>query len=192
MTTRLTLVCHASTDAMRTAAFPLAEALDPRGVAKAAELATEFPQVGMALTSPALRARQTAAALQLNATIDPGLRDIDLGRWAGHTLSDVEAREPDAIGAWLTQADAAPHGGESVTDLLDRVAPWLEARHRQSGRILAVTHQAIIRSAVVLAIGAGPAAFWRIDIAPLCRVSLSGNGGRWTLRAILPPGADPV
>jgi broad specificity phosphatase PhoE len=188
MSVRLTLVCHAATSAVRAAAFPLDEPLEPQGEAKAMALAPAIRGVDTALTSPALRARQTASALGLGATVDPALRDIDLGRWAGRTFDDVQGAEPGAVGLWTGQADAAPHGGESVPDLLRRVIPWFDGLGRQTGRIVAVTHPAVIRAAVMLAIDAGPNAFWRIDIAPLCRVTLAGNGARWTLRSIIPLG----
>jgi broad specificity phosphatase PhoE len=186
MSVRLTLICHAATSAVREAAFPDDEPIDPQGHAKAATLAAALRRVDAASTSPALRAKQTAAALELEATVDPALRDVDLGHWAGRSFADVQEIEPEALAAWTSLADAAPHGGESVIALLERVAGWLDTLGRQDGRIVAVTHPAVIRAAIVSAIDAKPMSFWRIDIAPLCRVSLQGNTGRWTLRSIIP------
>ncbi|MGD0431049.1 MAG: histidine phosphatase family protein [Acetobacteraceae bacterium] len=188
MAVRLLMVSHASTDAVRDAAFPLDEPLDTGGEAKARALAASLRRVDAAWSSPALRARQTAVALGLDAATDPVLRDIDLGRWAGQSFDAVRSSEPDAVEKWITNTDAAPHGGESIADLLGRVGPWLEALRaqegRQEGRIVAVSHPAVIRAAVILAIDAKPTAFWRIDIAPLCRVSLRGTHAGWTLRSI--------
>jgi broad specificity phosphatase PhoE len=180
----LTLISHASTRAVRDAAFPMDEPLDPQGRAKAAALAADRRRVDVALTSPALRTRQTAEALQLDATVDPALRDIDLGRWAGLVLSEIQGTEPDAVADWISKTDAAPHGGESVVDVLERIAPWLSSLSRGAKHVVAVTHPAVIRAAVILAIDAKPASFWRIDVAPLCRVRLSGNGFRWNLQSI--------
>ena len=179
MSTRLTLICHAATRATHTASFPLDEPAEPISLAKASRLAVAPDQT---LTSPALRARQTADAMGLTADIDDALRDIDLGSWAGQTLGDIQAAEPHAVAAWIADPDAAPHGGESVAGLLLRMAPWLQAQ--RGSRVVAVTHAAVIRAAILLAIDAGPASFWRIDIAPLCRVELRGDGQRWTLRGI--------
>jgi broad specificity phosphatase PhoE len=184
MSARLTLICHASTSAVRNAAFPLDEPLDAQGHEKATALAFNPGSADVAWTSPALRARQTAAALRLDAMPDPVLRDVDLGCWAGRSFAEVQAVEPEAILAWTRKADAAPHGGESVIDLLERVSPWLDVIRREDRRIVAVTHAAVIRAAVILAIDANPHSFWRIDVAPLCRVRLSGTGPRWTLQAI--------
>ena len=192
MSVRLTMICHGSTSAVREAAFPADEPLDPQGQARAAELASAIRGVDAAWTSPALRAVQTAAALQLTATVEPALRDIDLGRWAGHGFSDIQDSEPEGIAVWLGRSDAAPHGGESVETLLQRVSGWLDALQQEdplqkkAGRVVAVTHPAVIRAAIVLGIDAKPMSFWRIDIAPLCFVRLQGSGNRWTLRSIVP------
>jgi len=184
MSVRLTLICHGSTSAVRDVVFPLDEPLDAPGCAKAAALVADLGGVDVAWTSPALRARQTAAALGLDALIDPLLRDIDLGRWVGRSFSEVATAEPDSVAAWTSQPDVAPHGGESVVDLLKRIAPWLDTLRRDERRMVAVTHPAVIRAAVILAIDAGPGSFWHIDVAPLCRVRLSGNGPRWTLQSM--------
>jgi broad specificity phosphatase PhoE len=186
MRARLILVCHAATSATRSAAFPRDEAAEPQALAKASALAAKLGRIDAARTSPALRARQTAEALQLDATIEQSLRDIDLGRWTGRRLDEVGAAEPEAVAAWTTDPEAAPHGGEAVLDLLGRVASWLAENGREERRTVAVTHAAIIRAAIVLAIGAGPMSFWRIDIAPLSRVELRGQSGSWTLRSIRP------
>lgn len=186
MGVRLILISHAATSAIREVAFPADEPIDQQGQLKASAVITDLRRVDVAWTSPALRAKQTASALQLDATVDPALRDIDLGHWAGRSFADVQQAQPDAISAWISQPDSAPHGGESVTALLARVASWLDALKSHDGRVVAVTHPAVIRAAIVQAIDARPLAFWRIDIAPLCRVSLKGNLNNWTLRSIKP------
>ena len=177
----LTLVCHASTRAVRDATFPLDEPLDPQGHAKAAALASRIRRVDTAWTSPALRATQTAAALGLAAAIEPALRDIDFGRWAGRSLTEIEVGEPDAVALWITDSADSPHGGESIIELIQRVRTWLDIVAKLDGRIVAVTHPAVIRAAIIVALDANPFSFWRIDVAPLCCVRLRGNSGRWTL-----------
>jgi broad specificity phosphatase PhoE len=181
MSVMLTVISHAPTRAVRDVAFPLDEPLDLRGRAQAAALAGEIRRVDAAWTSPALRARQTADALKLSATVEPALRDIDFGSWAGHSLAEIEASDPEGAAAWLTDCGAAPHGGESITDLLHRMAAWLGSVGTTEGRIVAVTHPSVIRAVVVVALGAAPVSFWRIDGGPLCRVRLRGDAGRWTL-----------
>jgi broad specificity phosphatase PhoE len=183
MTPRLTLLCHAPTAAVRRAAFPADEPLDERGAAQAAAVAGSLGGFDSVWTSPALRARQTAAALRLSAREDVALRDCDFGRWAGRRLADLQAQEPEAVATWIDDPVAAPHGGESILDVLRRVGAWLEARREERGRSIAVTHPAVIRAAVMHVLGTPPSAFWRIDVEPLSVTDLRRNGDRWTLRS---------
>ena len=90
---RLLLIRHASTDAVRRAAFPVDEPLDDAGLAAARGLSGRLGR-GDALSSPALRARDTAAAAGLRAAIEPALRECDFGAWAGRTLAEVHEEDP--------------------------------------------------------------------------------------------------
>ena len=83
MTARLTLICHASTDAVRATAFPTDEPLDQHGKIGATGLVGRLSSVDCSWTGPELRARQTAEALELSANIEPMLRECNYGRWAG-------------------------------------------------------------------------------------------------------------
>jgi broad specificity phosphatase PhoE len=126
-------------------------------------------------------ARQTAAALSLDPIVNPPLRDCDYGRWAGRTLTDVQTEEPAKIALWLSDAKAAPHGGEALSDLFQRVAAWMNQRIPEKGRTIAVTHVAVIRAALLHVLQAPASSFWRIDIEPLSVVKLRSDGTRWTL-----------
>ncbi|MGC9671297.1 histidine phosphatase family protein [Planosporangium sp. 12N6] len=183
MGTRLVLVSHAPTAATRAAAFPDDEPLDERGLAGASAATGVFRRVAAAYSSPARRCVQTAAALGLEPEIVAALRDGDVGRWAGRTLAEVEAAAPDAVAAWLTDPVAAPHGGESVVELLTRAREWLDELPAVTGTIVAVTHPSVIRAAVVGVLASPPASFWRVDVVPLRQTVLTGGPGRWTLRA---------
>ncbi len=180
---RLLLVRHAATVATRASAFPADEALDERGLADAARLAQALPAtLGDVLTSPALRCRQTAEAAGLQApSSQPALSECDFGAWAGRTLAEVHAADEAAATAWLTDPDAAPHGGESLTGFAARVAGWLDAQATPGGRAIAVTHGGVVKAAVVRALGAPLTAFWRIDVAPLALTELHAHDGRWTV-----------
>ncbi|MEV7964422.1 histidine phosphatase family protein [Sphaerisporangium sp. NPDC088356] len=186
MTVRIVMVCHGSTEALRRAAFPLDEGLDEHGTKQVADAAHLFAPAGAesssALCGPSLRCRQTAAGLGVTAETDEGLRDCDTGHWAGRTLADLRVEDPEGMTAWLTDPAAAPHGGESVLTLVGRVAAWLESRHEAGGRVVAITHPAVIRAAVVHVLGTPPEAFWKIDAEPLSHVRLTAHGGRWRLR----------
>ena len=81
----------------------------------------------------------------------------------------------------MSDPTAAPHGGESTLALMARVSAWLDEQRKTPGRVVAVTHAAVIRAAIVHAIGATSASMPRIDIAPLSVARLSGHGDRWNL-----------
>src|SRR5208283_6119487 len=114
MATRLKLLCHASTAAVRTSAFPGDEPLDDQSMRKLARISHRFGDADRCWTSPMLGATQTADALQLDAIVEPMLRECDYGRWTGRLLSDVQAEAPDAIAQWLCEPGASPHGGETL------------------------------------------------------------------------------
>ena len=134
-----------------------------------------------AVTSPRpeQRARQTAELLGLDATTEPRLADLDCGRWRGQTLDAVAAAD---LEVWLTEPARAPHGGESIVDLTERVAGWLASLIEGSSRTVAVTHPAVIRAAILLALDIPPKSFWRIDIAPVGRTTMHYRNDGWTLR----------
>lgn len=181
---RLLLVRHAPTGATRIAAFPADEPLDPRGVADARALRGIAPGHREVLSSPALRCLQTAEAAGLDARLDPEIAECDFGSWAGSTLSEVQAADPDGAEAWMVQPEAAPHGGEPLSDFSARIAAWLEAQAQSRGPALVVTHAGVIRAAVVLALGAPLQAFWRVDAAPLALTELHADAGRWTVTRV--------
>ena len=181
MTARLTLICHGSTEAVRRAAFPRDEPLDDRGKAHAAELVAHLPRGDRCWTGAELRARQTAEALGLSASVQPMLRECDYGRWAGKTLTEIAACEPQAVDSWLNDPAAAPHGGESILDVIGRVARWLADARARDERSIAITHATIIRAAIVHVMDAPPSSFWRVDIRPLSMTQLTGSGGRWNI-----------
>jgi broad specificity phosphatase PhoE len=184
--TRMTLVSHAPTLAARSSAFPLDEPIDESATRKMLARSRGFDRGDRVWISPAVRAGQTATLLGLSGTVEPALRDSDYGRWAGRTLEDVQASEPQAVTTWLADPAAAPHGGESVIDLLRRVGSWLDDRRRDPGHAIVVTHAAIVRAAIVHALQAAPQSFWRIDIEPLSRTLLTASHNQWRLRALEP------
>jgi broad specificity phosphatase PhoE len=188
LTTRLTLIRHASSDSTRRSAFPVDEAIDPRGLEQARALAARLDRADAAWTGPSLRARQTAETLGLDATVAPELDECDFGAWRGRTLAELDDEDPVAVAAWIEDPAAAPHGGESLLALLERVRGWLDERGGDGERIVAVTHAGPIRAALVCALDAPAHAFWRLDVAPLSRTVLHAHDGRWTVRGVnLPP-----
>ncbi|WP_149183722.1 histidine phosphatase family protein [Streptomyces sp. TRM49041] len=177
MTVRLTLLAAAVAPG---AAVRFGDAALPDGRALARASSLALPPATRYRTAPSPRCRATAAALGLDAEVDDALRGLGMGAWEGRTPDEVAATDPDALAAWTTDPDAAPPDGESVTALCARAAGWLA--ELPDGRTLAVADQAFVRAAVVHALGAAPATFWRIDAEPLSVTLLTARAGRWRLR----------
>ncbi|MCT7657942.1 histidine phosphatase family protein [Mycobacterium deserti] len=178
---RLTLVSHAMTDAMAAGRFPTDEPLNAVGH-RQADASVDLGVVEKAYCGPEKRARQTADLLGLQAQIDARLADLDTGRWRGGVLSGVT---PADLVLWLTDPAQAPHGGETVVDLISRVRGWLDSLTSRRARLVAVTHPAVIRAAILVALDAPPKSFWRVDIAPVSRTVMHFRGHNWTLRSNL-------
>jgi broad specificity phosphatase PhoE len=186
VTTRLDLLAHGATAATRGARFPDDEGLEVSAVIALEALKGRLRPYAHLLTAPTRAARETAQALGFDAVFETALRDCNYGRWRGLASKDVAEREPDGFAAWLGAPFAAPHGGESVAALIERVGAWLARSLPREGATLAITHAAVGRAAIVSALGAGSSTFARIDVAPLCLVRLSGHAGRWNLVALGP------
>jgi broad specificity phosphatase PhoE len=182
---RLTLVSHGMTDAIAAGRFPADEPLNDTGRRQVEAVAgLDIRSQARQLAGPERRAVQTAQSLGLQATAEPRLADLDCGRWRGQALENIR---PEELQVWLAEPARAPHGGESIVNLIDRVAGWLASLTGKTLtyntlRTVAVTHPAVIRAVILLALDVPPKSFWRIDIAPASRTVLHFRGDRWTLR----------
>jgi broad specificity phosphatase PhoE len=217
MTVRLVLVTHAPTTATQAARFPSDEPLNERGAADAQAATGMLRRIERVYRGGELRCAQTASALGLTTAahaahaadgVEAALADWDLGVWQGHSLTELQADRPGELLAWLTDPAAAPHGGETLNQLLTRAADWLATLTDKtttdkttsdgaggSARIAAVTHPALVRAVVTHVLKAPPGSFWRIDAAPLSQTWLSYHHGRWQLREtghpLTPATAEP-
>lgn len=140
---------------------------------EATRLAGELPPVARIVTSPLRRARELARQIGNHRTlvpqVDPRLAEMDFGRWEGRRWDDIARAELDAWAADLT--GARPHGGETVAELLARVAAALDDLGRGAGPVLVVCHAGVIRAA--LAARQGPAG-WQAQIGFGCWLRLGG------------------
>jgi broad specificity phosphatase PhoE len=178
---RITFISHAPTAAVRRAAFPLDEPIEQHELEKLRSIGWIPPRVRRVYAGPERRTKQTASALGLDPIPSAELKDLDYCSWRGKSLDEVRSTDPDGVHRWLTDIDAAPHGGESIANVLARIKRWLAGQH-SSGHTLAVTHPAVIRAAVVLTLRAPAQSFWRIDIPPVSITDLRWSGGFWNLR----------
>lgn len=180
--TRITLISHASTIALRRASFPLDESLIEGEPEKIAALGWIAPQAQHIWCAPEQRTQETAKALSLTPSVSIDLGDVNYGAWRGKEIDDIQASDPEGLADWLTNVHAVPHGGESFVQLIARVGQWMD-RQTSAGHTIAVTHPAVIRAAILCTIQAPPESFWRIEIAPLSMTDLRFNGRLWTVRS---------
>lgn len=117
------------------------------------------PLVGL-FSSDLVRARRSAeivgAPHGLTPTIVPALREMDMGRWDGLTAGEIRAREPGAFADWMARVGEFPFpGGESVPDLLARVAPAFDAiaAAHAGGAVAIVAHGGPNRALLCRALG---------------------------------------
>ena len=179
---RITFISHAATLALRRASFPLDEPVVEGELEKIAVIGWVAPRAQHVWAGPEQRAQQTAKALGLAPSVAAELADVDYGAWRGKEIDELQASDPEGLAAWLTDVDAAPHGGESLVQLIARVGLWME-NQTGAGHTIAVTHPAVIRAAILCSLQAPPPSFWRIEIAPLSVIDLRFNGRLWTTRS---------
>lgn len=130
---------------------------------------------GEVLLSPALRCRQTAAALGLVGREDAALWEQDFGDWEGLEFAAL----PD-LGPLSSEALAAhrPPGGESFDDICARVQPVLTDVLADS---VVVAHAGVVRAALALVVGARALSF---AVAPLSLTRMRFQGGVWSVEFV--------
>jgi len=180
--------------------------LDGLGERQAAAVATALgdlhePRV---VTSPLIRARATARALQegLGApvTVDARWIELDYGEWDGRPLVDVA---PATWQAWRADVGFRPPGGETLAELGERVRAAMAdlAAEAVERDVVVVSHVSPIKAAVAWSLGLGDELSWRLFLAPasISRVkvgaagpSLHGFNDVAHVRALTAPGSPPA
>jgi alpha-ribazole phosphatase len=119
------------------------------------------PGVQCVSTSPLSRCRRLAQRVATHYGVplreDDRLRELNFGRWE---MQPWDALPEPELSAWMNDYVHVPcPGGESYTQLIGRVASFLESlRAQASGRVVVVTHAGVIRSAYAVLHGLAPEA----------------------------------
>ena len=175
-------VRHGETVLTPTRKFSGTGALDPElmqdGLDQAELVAEEAVKLGaeVLIASPLNRTRQTAEAIArttgLEIIFDEAWFELSFGSWDGKSIEEVKEQEPDAYQAWLNSTAYAPGGGESWDQATVRIEEALEklVAEYPGKKIIVVTHNGVIKTAVRLAIGAPAEAVFHVDAAP-CSIS---------------------
>jgi probable phosphoglycerate mutase len=146
--------------------LPLTEA--GREATRAARDRIDVGRFDEVISSPLMRARETAEILGAVPRIDERLRERDYGEFEGLTTAEIRERVP----GWNVWTDDVP-GGEPMGEFTARVDEVVaELRGRESGAVLLVTHAHWMRlfTARWLGLDAEGAALFRASELGLTRL----------------------
>jgi len=136
--------------------------LSAEGVGQAERLRDRLAtqKIDIVYTSNLQRASATAKIIATNHQVDivtcPELREINFGKIEGLTFKEVSQLYPEVAEAWFKWSLALKYpGGESVTELNNRVSKFLErlGKHTPEETILIVAHSAPLRMLVCHLLG---------------------------------------
>ena len=179
MAVRLAVMAHAPTPSTGRAAFGGEEELvRPKAVKQIME------RVACWVSAPEPACVETASQLGGDPQILSELRGCDFGSWTGRTLSEVRAADPIGLAEWLDDPTAAPHGGESLLQLIGRVGSVIDDYAWPEGLSVAVVSPLAARAVAVHALSVPAESIFRVDVGPLGRVLLSRATVGWRLQAL--------
>lgn len=164
-------------------------ALSARGVgqgfALAGAIAALAPPIERIVTSPMLRTRATASyvAERLNLPLenDDALIEIAHGTWEGRMRDEIAASDPVRYAAWRERpAEVAFEDGESLADVMAR---WRRFRAAVvvDRPTLIVTHDAVVRVALLDIADRPLSAFWEARVENAAYAVVEVDGTHWTL-----------
>jgi broad specificity phosphatase PhoE len=150
-----------------------------------AEAMKGFPLDGI-LSSPQLRARQTAEALGrvhgVPVAADPALAEVNFTGWVGVGL-DTLLKDPEYHRFLNDPYASGPGFSESTVAVRQRVSERMErlAAEKPDGTFALVSHADPIRAAVSFALGGPVEEFRRIRIANASLSVVLREDGNWRL-----------
>ena len=170
----LIIVRHGRTDANASGLLqgrvdnPLDETGQHQADQIAAALSRSDHRPDRIIASPLRRARQTAEAtcklLGLDLTIDDRWAELDYGDWDGLPIAQVPA---DTWQQWRSDPTFTPPGGESLTELNERVSTACDSitPEASEAHVAVFTHVSPIKAAVRWALGVDEELSWRMHVS---------------------------
>lgn len=141
------------------------------------------------VSSPLARACETArycaTALDLDLRLDDHLTEISHGEWEGLVRGEVASRWPEMLAQWRTSPYLVRFpGGEMLEEVELRLLSFLNEMRSATGATLAVTHDVIVRIAILRATGKDLSAFndVGVDNAAITEFETSGTALTLTSR----------
>jgi broad specificity phosphatase PhoE len=155
----------------------LDQPLDDLGERQALAVAAHVGDVDEVISSPLLRARQTADAFGRPVQIDERWIEIAYGKYEGMPHGDVPS---EVWNYWRTDATFVPEGGESAATVDERVRSACDDLVERIGDldIVVVSHVSPMKSAVAWALGVDFGIAWRTHLshAAVCRIDVRPQG----------------
>jgi alpha-ribazole phosphatase len=115
-------------------------------------------------SSPRLRARETAVAVNRDVLIDDDLREIDFGELEGRSYDEIAATDPELYRAWMDRPTSVRFpGGESFAELKVRALEALDRIRAVHEAAVVVTHGGVLRGGLAAWLGMPDEAIFRLD-----------------------------
>jgi broad specificity phosphatase PhoE len=151
--------------------------LTNEGRAQAVAIAKAIGHPAAVISSPLVRARETAEAFGVGVEVDDRWIEIDYGDYDCLPLREV----PDEFwSAWRADPSVRPPGGESLVEMGARVRKACADVAARAARedVVVVTHVSPIKAAVAWALGVGDELAWRmfVAVASITRVGIGDRG----------------
>jgi broad specificity phosphatase PhoE len=135
--------------------------LNARGRAQAGRLAKRMhnSRVTSIFTSDLQRASETSlvigVACGVEPAVDPDLREVDVGLWTGKSHEEIADQYPEEWAAWTGGVDVRRGGGETYTELAERVERAVVRISATGARdpVLIASHGGAIKSYVAKILG---------------------------------------
>jgi broad specificity phosphatase PhoE len=151
--------------------------LDDVGAAQVAGMAQWLGRPDRVVSSPLLRARQTADAFGVPYEVDERWIELDYGSLDGVPVADVGN---EVWARWRVDAQYQAGGGESMAAMRARVIAAAEELLADAAErtIVVTTHVLPIKAAMTWALGVDVSVGWRchLDQASVCRIAAGPMG----------------
>lgn len=168
--------------------------LDEEGRSQARSLAMRLGQLSpfpAVFSSSLSRAEETARIIVsgrsgTDVSIHEGVSEMSFGAWEGHSMHEIESRDPESFRKWKESPfEFLPPGAEPFPSLESRVRRALgEVSSAGQELILVVTHGGIVRAALAILLSLPLASVWRMKISN-CSVTGIDVGKRGASLAFL-------
>lgn len=162
--------------------------LSPLGMRQAAALAAaiarEEPKIERIVSSPLGRCTSTAQYVSdrigIPVETDPRLVEIGHGDWEGRLRDDIMREEPRNWYLWKNEPTQITFSqGDSMQKVAER---WLEfASQPVLVPTLLVTHDAVVRAAIILAQGRSLDDMWNVRMENAAYARFDARSGGWKL-----------